>query len=94
MADFDDLSLRGQILRQRRRPGPRETVGSPAIFARQRLDETVALKSRERFVQGAGLELDAGKLGNIFHQRISMFLAVSETREDERRDSRIFTETV
>jgi hypothetical protein len=40
------------------------------------------LKSRECFVEGAGLELHIGELGNVFHERVSMLLAARETRED------------
>jgi len=94
LANFDDLSLVRQIIGKRGRPGSRQTVGAPSIFAGESLDETVALKSGKRLVKGPRLKFHTGKLGNVFHERVSMFLAARQTCENQCGDSGILPEDI
>jgi hypothetical protein len=82
------------MLRQRRRTGSRETVGTPALFARESLDKSKAFEPRQCLIRSAWLEFDGGKLNDVLNQRVPVLVATSKAGEYERRDSRIFAETV
>src|SRR5262249_40901590 len=57
----------------------------PAVAGLDRLDQAALFEARDRAIERAGPQIDAGKLENIGHHRVPVLVAFGEAGEHEER---------